>query len=75
MVDISIYKKPQDRKKLIYPNIPSSIEPVQHDEHMPIPVPPTSENADDADLEKSDRDEEWEELDEALPSGEPYFPN
>jgi len=42
---------------------------------MPIPVPPTAENADDTDMEKSDRDEDWEELDEALSSGEPHFPN
>ena len=75
MVDISVYKKPQDRKKLIYPDIPSSIAPVQHDEDLPIPVPPVTENVDDADMEKSDRDEDWEELDEVLSNGEPHFPN
>ena len=38
MVDIYGYKKAKDNKKLAYPNIPSSIAPVLHDEHMPIQV-------------------------------------
>ena len=30
MMDISKYKKTRDRKKIVYPNIPSSIAPVIH---------------------------------------------
>jgi len=45
MVDISKYKKPKDRKKIVYPNIPSSIAPVNHGPKLPIPNPPQTNQA------------------------------
>lgn len=74
MVDVCGYKKAKDKKKLVYPNIPSSIAPVPHDEHMPIPVPPTT---DQVNMEISDEDDDYmeEQEDETWQSGEPHFPN
>jgi hypothetical protein len=40
MVDVTKYRKVKGRKSLPYPNIPSSIAPVPHGEHLPIPQPP-----------------------------------
>ena len=58
MVDISKYKKTKDRKKVVYPSIPSSIAPVNHGAELPIPQPSTthaissiSSDDDDADFE------------------------
>ena len=58
MVDISKYKKTKDRKKIVYPSIPSSIAPVNHGPELPIPQPPTTHaisstpsQDDDADFE------------------------
>ena len=42
MVDISKYKKTKNSKKIVYPNIPSSIAPVNHGPELPIPQPPTT---------------------------------
>ena len=42
MVDISKYKKTKDRKKIVYPSIPSSIAPANHCAELPIPQPPTT---------------------------------
>jgi len=39
MVDITTYKKPTDRPKLVYPDIPSSIAPVSHSDQLPVPTP------------------------------------
>ena len=39
--------------KLVYPNIPSSIAPEPHDEHIPIQVPTTT---DQVNMELSDKD-------------------
>ena len=58
MMDISKYKKTKDRKKIVYPSIPSSIAPANHDPELPIPQSPTthaisstSQEDDDADFE------------------------
>ena len=57
MVDISKYKKSKDRKKIVYPSIPSSIAPINYGAELPIPQPPTmhtistSSEDDDADFE------------------------
>ena len=58
MVDISKYKKTKDRKKIVYPSIPSSIASVNHGPELPIPQPrtthvisSTSSEDDDADFE------------------------
>ena len=58
MVDISKYKKTKDRKKIVYPSIPSSIAPVNHGAELFISQPPTthaisstSSKDDDADFE------------------------
>ena len=40
MVNISKYRKVKGRKALTYPDIPSSIAPVSHDESLPVPSPP-----------------------------------
>ena len=58
MVDISKYKKTKDRKKIVYPSIPSSIARANHGPELPFPQPPTmhaisstSSEDDDADFE------------------------
>ena len=58
MVHVCGYKKAKDKKKLVYLNIPSSIAPVPHDEHMPIPVPPTT---DKVNMEISDKNNDYME--------------
>ena len=72
MVDISTYKKTKDRKKIVYPSIPSSIAPVNHGPELPIPQPPkthpissTSSEDDNADFE----------VDTQCSSKDPHFPN
>jgi len=40
MTDITEYRKAKGRSGIPYPNIPSSIAPVPHDETLPIPKPP-----------------------------------
>ena len=40
MVNILKYRKVKGRKALTYPNIPSSIAPVSHNESLPVPSPP-----------------------------------
>jgi hypothetical protein len=60
MVDISKYKKPADRSKLVYPDIPSSIAPVPHSDQLPVPTPPATLLADDTESSASDcEDPEW----------------
>lgn len=54
MVDLPSYKRQQDKRKLYYPNITSSIAPVPHDEHLHIPIPPAGVFADESDIETSD---------------------
>ena len=61
MVDITAYKKPQDKKKLVYPDIPSSIAPVPHDEHLPVPESPEQNEAYRELLDKYDEYEEEQE--------------
>ena len=71
-VDISKYKKTKDRKKIVYPDIPSSIAPVNHGAELPIPqlstthaILSTSSEDDDADFE----------VDTNFSSKDPHFPN
>ena len=61
-----------DKKKLAYLNIPSSIAPVPHDEH--IPAPPTIDQVNMEILDKYD-DYMKEQEDETWQSDEPHFPN
>ena len=72
MVDITTYKKPADRSKLVYPDIPSSIAPVPHSDQLPVPTPPATSLADDTGSSASDsEDVEWH----AESTDDPHFPD
>ena len=72
-VDVSHYRKSNDKSSIVYPSIPSSIAPVPHCEDLPIPEPPTLELPSCA----STSSEEDTDADfcEASTSEEPHFPN
>ena len=72
MVDISKYKKSKDRKKIVYPSIPSSIAPVNHCSELPIPQPPTTHAISSTLSEDGDADFE---VDTQCSSKDPHFPN
>ena len=72
MVNISKYKKTKDRKKIVYPNIPSSIAPVNHGSELPIPQPPTTHAISPTSSEDGDADFE---VDTQCSSKDPHFPN
>ena len=72
MVDISKYKKTKDRKKIVYPSIPSSIAPVNHGPELPIPQPPTTHAISSTSSEDDDADFE---VDTQCSSKDPHFPN
>ena len=72
MVDISKYKKTKDRKKIVYPSIPSSIVPVNHGPELPISQPPTTHAISSTSSEDDDADFE---LDSQCSSKDPHFPN
>ena len=72
MVDISKYKKTKDRKKIVYPSIPSSIAPVNHCAELPIPQPPTTHAISSTSSEDDDADFE---VDTTSSSKDPHFPN
>lgn len=64
MVDIAKYKKPSDRFKLIYPDIPSSRAPVPHSAELPVPDPPSAvidDVVDDDDDLDDSKDLDWED--------------
>ena len=71
MVNISRYKKITDRSKLTYPDIPSSIAPVPHNDQLPVPIPSTSLS------HLSDKGSSTDESEEWCPSlsKQPHFPN
>ena len=71
MVDISKYKKAKDRKKIVYPSIPSSIAPVNHDAELPVSQPPTTH----AISSTSSEDDADFEVDTDCSSKDPHFPN
>jgi hypothetical protein len=72
MVDIAKYKKPADRSKLVYPDIPSSIAPVPHSDQLPVPTPPAKSLADDTGSSASDSEDlEWH----AESTDDPHFPD
>ena len=72
MVGISKYKKTKDRKKIVYPSIPSSIAPLNHGPELPIPQPPTMHAISSTSSEDDDADFE---VDTQCSSIDPYFPN
>ena len=72
MVDISKYKKTNDRKKIVYSNIPSSIAPVNHGPELPIPQPPTTHAISSTTTEDDNADFE---LNTQCSIKNPYFPN
>ena len=72
MVDISKYKKTKDRKKIVYPSIPSCIAPVNHCAELPIPQPPTTHAISSTSSEDDDADFE---VDTTSSSKDPHFPN
>ena len=72
MADISKYKKTKHRKKIVYPSIPSSIAPVNHDPELPIPQLPTTHAISSTSLEDDDADFE---VDTQCSSKDLHFPN
>ena len=72
MVDISKYKKTKDRKKIVYPSIPSSIARVNHGLELPIPRPPTTHAISSSSLKDDDANFE---VDSQCSSKDPHFPN
>ena len=72
MVDISKYKKTKDRKKIIYPSIPSSIASVNHGPQLLIPQPPTTHAISSTSSEDDDADFG---VDTQCSSKDPHFPN
>ena len=72
MVDISKYKKTKDRKKIVYPSIPSSIAPVNHGPERPIPQSPTTHAI--SSISSKDNDADFE-VDTQCSSKDPDFPN
>ena len=72
MVDISKYKKTKDRKKIVYPSIPSSIAPVNHSAELLIPLHPTTPAISLTSSKDNDADFE---VDISCSSKDPQFPN
>ena len=72
MMDISKYKKTKDRKKIVYPSIPSSIAPANHSPQLPIPQPQTTHAISSTLSEDDDADFE---VDTQCSSKDPHFPN
>ena len=67
MVDISKYKKTKDRKKIVYPSIPSFIAPVNHGPKLPLPQLLTTHAGEDDDADF--------EVGTQCSSKDPHFPN
>ena len=65
-------KKTKDRKKIVYPSIPSSIASVNHGAEMPIPQPPTTHAISSTSSEDDDADFE---VDTNCSSKDLHFPN
>ena len=65
-------KKTKDKKKIVYPSIPSSIAPVNHGTELPIPQPPTTHSISSTSSEDDDADFE---VDTNCSSKDPHFPN
>ena len=72
MVDISEYKKTKNRKKIVYPSIPSSIAPVNHGPELPIAQPPATHAKSSTSSEDDDADFE---VDTQCSSRDPHFSN
>ena len=72
MVDISKYKKTKDRKKIVYPSIPSSIAPVNHGPELTISQPSTTHAISSTSSEDDDADFE---VDTQCSRKDPHFPN
>ena len=70
MVDISKYKKKQDRKNIVCPNVPSSIVPVNHGPELPISQPQTTSATSEPLSDEYDAD-----FDVKPSSKDPHFPN
>ena len=73
MVDVSHYRKSQDKKIIVYPSIPTSIAPVPHCEDLPIPKPPVLESSFGASI--SSEEDTDADFDKAGTSKEPHCPN
>ena len=65
-------KKKKNRKKIVYPSIPSSIAPVNHGPELPIPQPPTTHAISSTSSEDDDAEFEF---DTQCTSKDPHFPN
>jgi len=64
MVDLTKFKKKQQRLNLDYPNIPSSMSPTAHDESLPIPKPP-KDSSSKSDMSDDECNEEYMLTDDA----------
>ena len=72
MVDIFKYKNTKDRKKIVYPSIPSSIAPVNHGAELPISHPLKTH----AILSTLSEDHNADfEVDTNCSNKDPHFPN
>ena len=61
-----------NKKKIIYPSIPSFIAPVNNGPELPIPQPPTTHAISSTSSEDDDADFE---VDTKCSSKDPHFPN
>jgi hypothetical protein len=76
MVDLTNYKKPGDRRTIVYPNIPSSTAPVLHSEEYPIPAPPPQQHSSEEENSNEDYSDDSDdvEFDDPHASKDPHFP-
>ena len=72
MVVISKCKKTKNKKKIVYPSIPSSIAPINHGPELPIPQPSTTHAISSTSLEDDGADFEF---DTQCSSKDSHFPN
>ena len=67
MVDISRNRKPRERKKILYPNIPSSIAPVSHNSDLPIPQRPLTQGSSSHALSATSSEEDHTDFETDFP--------
>ena len=79
MVDSTKRRTGKNAPQIVYPDIPSSIAPVEHYPKLPIPTPPKRDQPSSEDSSKSDSEEDIGDPDygfaDAVEDRRPYFPN
>lgn len=73
MVDISSFRRTRHRNDINYPDIPSSIAPVDHSDDLPVPKPPQSSES--RSVSPIPPEDERDSNFEGILSSEPHFPN